>query len=146
MPHGSGLGYRECESGLAGAWRGGLVAISPDVVEYVRTLVRDDHEANDQIEVRFGDGKWGEAVASFMSAVFFYAMDLRFQGKCDDRSILAFVAELRSQTRNSRWTQRWQNGSLLPPSTMARACRNPRGAWRNSDSRRVQSPIGSQPV
>ncbi|GAB2934032.1 hypothetical protein GCM10027280_22370 [Micromonospora polyrhachis] len=73
------------------------MAISPDVVEYVRTLVRDDHEANDQIEVRFGDGKWGEAVASFMSAVFFYAMDLRFQGKCDDRSILAFVAELRSQ-------------------------------------------------
>ncbi|MGW0435574.1 hypothetical protein ACWDV4_23920 [Micromonospora sp. NPDC003197] len=63
----------------------------------MRTLVRDDYERNDQIEAQFGDDKWAEVLASFMSAVFFYAMDLRFDGKRDDKAIIAFVAEMRSE-------------------------------------------------
>ncbi|MBF9130203.1 hypothetical protein I0C86_14740 [Plantactinospora sp. S1510] len=69
--------------------------IRPQIVDYIRTFVRDDYTTNDQIEAQLNEDGW-DGFAPFLSAIFFYAIDLHFDGKRDDRAIRQFVAEMRS--------------------------------------------------
>lgn len=70
--------------------------INPDLTEYVRTLVRGDYVANDEIEARLDANGW-EGFPRFLAALFFVAVDRRF-GESGDRSdVIKFVGELRAQ-------------------------------------------------
>jgi hypothetical protein len=73
------------------------MTIHPDIVEYVRTFIRDEYTENDRIEERLAQTGLGEDFASFLSAVFFFAVDRRFDGTNDRAAIIRFVADLRAQ-------------------------------------------------
>jgi hypothetical protein len=76
-----------------------MTAVKPDFVEYVRTMVRGDHEANDQIEARLDEQGW-DGFPRFMSALFFLAIDRRFGSKIDKAKVITFVAEMRADVAN----------------------------------------------
>jgi hypothetical protein len=75
--------------------------IRPVLIDFVRTFVRNDFEAGDRIEQQLAEEGWGKEWASFLSAVFFYAVDLHFDGKRDDAAMIRFVAEMRADTAGS---------------------------------------------
>lgn len=76
------------------------MAIKPLIVDYIRTFVRDDHEANDRIEAQLNKEGW-DGLYAFVSAAFFYAIDLHFDGKRDDRAVRRFVADMRTENPES---------------------------------------------
>lgn len=71
------------------------MATRPEIIEYIRTLVKGEHEANDRIEAQLNDQGW-EGYGTFLNAVFFYAIDRRFAGIRNDNAIIRFVAEMRT--------------------------------------------------
>jgi hypothetical protein len=72
------------------------MATSQDYAEYIRTLIRDDIEANDQIEARLDREGWGDGFAKFIASLFFLAVDRRFGEKLDRSQIIRFVADMRA--------------------------------------------------
>ncbi len=70
-----------------------------DVIEFVRTLINGDFEANDRYEKKLDEEGW-EEWPKFLSALFFIAVDRRFNGQYDEAQAIRFVAELRAEARD----------------------------------------------
>ena len=77
------------------------MAVRPALIEFVRAFVRKDFEAGNRIQQQLDEEGWGKEWASFLGAVFFYAVDLHFDGKRDDAAMIRFVAEMRADTAGS---------------------------------------------
>jgi hypothetical protein len=60
---------------------------SPEMVEYIRTMVRGDHEANDRIEARLDEIGWDG---------FYFAVNQRFNERTSQGEIMRFVADMRA--------------------------------------------------
>ncbi|GAA3725479.1 hypothetical protein GCM10022225_02970 [Plantactinospora mayteni] len=73
------------------------MAIKSDVVEFARTLIRGDFEANDRYEEKLDAEGW-DGWPRFLSALFFLAVERRFQGGYDEAAVIHFVADLRAET------------------------------------------------
>ncbi|MEO3923776.1 hypothetical protein ABGB07_07935 [Micromonosporaceae bacterium B7E4] len=73
------------------------MTVKPELIEYIRTFVRDDVEVNDRLEEQLDRDGW-ENYALFLNAVFFLAIDLYFDGRRDDGAAIQFVADMRAQT------------------------------------------------
>lgn len=66
-----------------------------DAVEFIRTLVRGDFEANNRYEQRLNEQSW-IGFPRFLSTVFFLAVERRFSGPSEEGNIIKFVADLRA--------------------------------------------------
>ncbi|MEE6261525.1 hypothetical protein [Plantactinospora sonchi] len=73
------------------------MTIKSDVVEFAHTLIRGDFEANDRYEAKLDAEGW-DGWPSFLSALFFLAVERRFQGRYDEAEVIRFVADLRAET------------------------------------------------
>lgn len=71
------------------------MSIRPELVAYIRTLVRGEHDENDRVEAQLDAQGW-HGYGEFLHAVFFCAIDRRFAGIRNDRAIIRFVAEMRT--------------------------------------------------
>jgi hypothetical protein len=76
--------------------KGDLMNISADMVDYIRTMVSGEHEANDAIEARLDEDGWGD-FATLLGAVFFLAVDRRFGEGADRGVVMKFVSKMRSE-------------------------------------------------
>lgn len=72
------------------------MATRGDIVEFARTLIRGDFEANDRYERALDEDGW-DGWPSFLSALFFLAVDRRFKGTYDEAQVIRFVADLRAE-------------------------------------------------
>ncbi|MFV2021515.1 hypothetical protein [Micromonospora sp. LOL_023] len=70
--------------------------IKREIVEYIRTFVRDDCEANDRVERVLDREGWGGRFASFLAAVFLYAINRRFGSRWNQSEVIHFVADMRA--------------------------------------------------
>ncbi|MFC6015281.1 hypothetical protein ACFP2T_03605 [Plantactinospora solaniradicis] len=68
--------------------------IKPAMVEYIRTMVQGDYEANDRIEAELDADGWDD-FPKLLGAVFFLAVDRRFDEDASAADIVRFVAEMR---------------------------------------------------
>jgi hypothetical protein len=68
--------------------------MNPELPDFIRTLVRGDHELNDQIEERLDRDGW-DGFPRFLAALFFAAVDLKFSENTIPSEIIRFVAALR---------------------------------------------------
>jgi hypothetical protein len=68
---------------------------SPEMVEYIRTMVRGDHEANDRIEARLDEIGW-DGFPALLGAVFYFAVNQRFNERTSPGEIMRFVADMRA--------------------------------------------------
>jgi hypothetical protein len=71
------------------------MTVKGDVVEFARTLIRGDFEANDRYEQKLDAEGW-DGWPPFLSALFFLAVERRFQGGYDKAEVIRFVADLRA--------------------------------------------------
>jgi 3-methyladenine DNA glycosylase/8-oxoguanine DNA glycosylase len=71
------------------------VTVKPEFVEYIRTMVRGEHEANDEIEAELDETGW-DGFPRFLASVFFLAVDRRFSKDTPPGEIIKFVADLRA--------------------------------------------------
>jgi hypothetical protein len=69
--------------------------ISSDMVEYVRTMVQGDHEANSRFEAKIDEAGW-DNFPKLLGAVFFFAVDHQFGGEATSADVMRFVAEMRA--------------------------------------------------
>jgi hypothetical protein len=70
------------------------VTVKPEFVDYLRTMIRGDHTANDRVEAVLDEQGW-DGFPRFMSALFFLAVDRRFGSVAQTPEIIKFVADLR---------------------------------------------------
>lgn len=70
------------------------MTMKPEFGEYIRTLIRGDNAENDRIEAQLDQEGWDD-FAKFQAALFFLAVDRRFQGKVDEPRIIQFVSSIR---------------------------------------------------
>ncbi|WJK42222.1 hypothetical protein O7608_07495 [Solwaraspora sp. WMMA2056] len=70
--------------------------IKPEIVDYIRTFVRDEYDENDRIERILDEQGWGDGFASYLAAVFYFVIDRRFGGIWDQGSVIQFVADMRA--------------------------------------------------
>ncbi|WP_422737171.1 hypothetical protein ACN263_27685 [Micromonospora sp. WMMD729] len=70
--------------------------IKPDLIEYVRTMIRSDYAANESIGARLDAEGW-DGFPRFLAALFFVAVDRRFGETADRVGVIKFVADLRAQ-------------------------------------------------
>ncbi|MET8256926.1 hypothetical protein [Micromonospora sp. NPDC005205] len=70
---------------------------SPEMVDYIRTMIRGDHEANDRIEARLDELGW-DNFPTLLGAVFYFAVNRRFDERTTPGEIMRFVAEMRAST------------------------------------------------
>ena len=92
------------------------MAIRPDMVAYIRTMVRGEHAANDEIEARLDLEGW-EGFSTLLGAVFYFAVNRRFPGGASQDEIIRFVSEMRSTTiggPRDRPEQRGEVGQRRP--------------------------------
>ncbi len=75
------------------------MTIKSELVEYVRTLVRDDHEANIRYEEKLDEEGW-DGWPAFLGALFFLTLQRRFSGGYDETEAIRLVADLRARTSN----------------------------------------------
>jgi len=75
------------------------MTIRPELPEYIRTLVRGEHEANDQLEAQL-DGTGWEGFPRFLAALFFISVDRRFGEVGTPADVIKFVAGLRTDLSN----------------------------------------------
>ncbi|WP_233558733.1 hypothetical protein [Micromonospora radicis] len=68
---------------------------SPEMVDYIRTMVRGDHEANDRIEARLDEIGW-DGFPTLLGAVFYFAVNRRFDERTSPGEIMRFVADIRA--------------------------------------------------
>jgi hypothetical protein len=71
------------------------MAINPDMVDYIRTMVKGDHAANDRVEARLDAQGWGD-FSTLLGAVFYFAVNRRFPQGANAGDIMLFVAEMRA--------------------------------------------------
>ncbi|WP_327032538.1 hypothetical protein [Micromonospora ureilytica] len=71
---------------------------SPEMVDYIRTMVRSDHEANDRIEARLDQIGW-DGFPTLLGAVFYFAVNRRFDERTPRGAIMRFVADMRAATQ-----------------------------------------------
>ncbi|WP_434740411.1 hypothetical protein [Micromonospora sp. SH-82] len=71
--------------------------ITPDQISYILTMVEGDHAANDEIEARLDRDGW-DGFDVLLGAVFYLAVNRRFQRGADTGEIIRFVADMRSTT------------------------------------------------
>ncbi|MEV7989046.1 hypothetical protein [Micromonospora sp. NPDC085948] len=69
--------------------------IKAELPEYIRTMVRGDHAANDAVEARLDADGW-DGLPRFLAAVFFLAVDRRFGQTAGRSEVIAFVGDLRA--------------------------------------------------
>ncbi|MET8041781.1 hypothetical protein ABZU25_13065 [Micromonospora sp. NPDC005215] len=69
--------------------------IKPELPEYIRTMVRGDHAANDAVEARLDAEGW-DGLPRFLAAVFFLAVDRRFGEAAGRADVITFVGDLRA--------------------------------------------------
>ncbi|MFY1702645.1 hypothetical protein ACN28G_13015 [Micromonospora sp. WMMA1923] len=69
--------------------------IRPEFPDYIRTLVRGEHAANDAIEARLQAEGW-DGFPKFLAMAFFLAVDLRFGENAEWSDVIKFVADLRT--------------------------------------------------
>ncbi|MEV4497091.1 hypothetical protein AB0J84_15490 [Micromonospora arborensis] len=67
------------------------------MVAYIRTMVRGEHAANDEIEARLDNAGW-DGFSTLLGAVFYFAVNRRFPGGASQDEIIRFVSEMRSTT------------------------------------------------
>ncbi|RIV40636.1 hypothetical protein D2L64_03165 [Micromonospora radicis] len=65
------------------------------MVDYIRTMVRGDHEANDRIEARLDEIGW-DGFPTLLGAVFYFAVNRRFDERTSPGEIMRFVADIRA--------------------------------------------------
>ncbi|MEO3769911.1 hypothetical protein [Micromonospora sp. B9E7] len=68
---------------------------SPEMVDYIRTMVRGDHEANDRVEARLDQLGW-DGFPTLLGAVFYFAVNRRFDEQTSPGEIMRFVADIRA--------------------------------------------------
>jgi hypothetical protein len=73
--------------------------VGPELPAYIRTLVRGDREANDQLEAKLDASGWN-GFPRFLAALFFLAVDRRFGETGSHADVIKFVAELRADLTN----------------------------------------------
>ncbi len=71
------------------------MAIKPELIEYIRSLVRGDREANDRAEEVLNAEGWDE-FPRFINTLFFIAVERRFTAESDPAEIIALVASIRA--------------------------------------------------
>ncbi|MEV4630431.1 hypothetical protein AB0J90_29625 [Micromonospora sp. NPDC049523] len=69
--------------------------IKPEMVEYIRTMVKGDHEANDRIEAELDAQGW-DNFPTLLGAVFYFSVNRRLSPKATAGEIMLFVAEMRA--------------------------------------------------
>ncbi len=74
-----------------------------DLVEFVRTLICGDLEANDRYEQKLDEEGW-DGWPQFLAALFAIAINRRFGGHYDEAQVIRFAAELRIEARYSSLT------------------------------------------
>ena len=74
--------------------------IKDDVVQFARTLVRGDFEANDRLEKKLDQEGW-DGWPQFLGALFFLAIGRQFKDRYDEGAVIRFVAELRANNAQS---------------------------------------------
>ncbi|MGC4867257.1 hypothetical protein ACLQ3B_17710 [Micromonospora sp. DT53] len=65
------------------------------MVDYIRTMVRGDHEANDRVEARLDQLGW-DGFPTLLGAVFYFAVNRRFNERTPPGEIMRFVADIRA--------------------------------------------------
>ncbi|WP_435204499.1 hypothetical protein [Micromonospora sp. bgisy143] len=70
---------------------------SPEMVDYIRTMIRGDHEANDRAEARLDELGW-DGFPTLLGAVFYFAVNRRFDEQTAPGEIVRFVADMRAST------------------------------------------------
>ncbi|SCF30994.1 hypothetical protein [Micromonospora chokoriensis] len=70
---------------------------SPEMVDYIRTMIRGDHAANDRVEARLDELGW-EGFPTLLGAVFYFAVNRRFDERTTPGEIMRFVADMRAST------------------------------------------------
>ncbi|MFG1913732.1 hypothetical protein [Micromonospora sp. NPDC048898] len=68
---------------------------SPEMVDYIRTMVRGDHEANDRVETRLDQLGW-DGFPTLLGAVFYFAVNRRFDERTSPGEVMRFVADIRA--------------------------------------------------
>ncbi|MFI7660904.1 hypothetical protein ACIBTW_18685 [Micromonospora parva] len=68
---------------------------SPEMVDYIRTMIRGDHEANDRVEARLDELGW-DGFPTLLGAVFYFAVNRRFDEQTAPGEIVRFVADMRA--------------------------------------------------
>ncbi|WP_243706488.1 MULTISPECIES: hypothetical protein [unclassified Micromonospora] len=69
--------------------------INPDLLDYVRTMIRGDYAANDVVEARLDADGW-DGFPRFLAALFFVAVDRRFGTAAGPPEVIKFVGDLRA--------------------------------------------------
>lgn len=83
-------------SGTDDERKSATMAISSALPEYIRSLVRGDTGANNQVEATLDAEGW-EGFPRYLAAVFFLAVDRRFpEDTASSADVITFVAELRA--------------------------------------------------
>lgn len=70
-------------------------SVRPELLEYVRALVRGDTETYDRLQAQLENEGW-PGFPRFLAALFFIAVDRRFGTNVDLPQIIRFVAEMRA--------------------------------------------------
>ncbi len=94
------------------------MTISPDMVAYIRTMVKGEHAENDRIEARLDDQGW-DGFGTLLGAVFYFAVNHRFPHGASPDEVIRFVSEMRSTTAggpetDATSTERLINAALDP--------------------------------
>ncbi|MEU1585344.1 hypothetical protein [Micromonospora sp. NPDC005710] len=71
--------------------------INPEMVDYIRTMVKGDHDSNDRIEARLDELGWG-GFPTLLGAVFYFAVNRHFNAATTPGEIMRFVAEMRASS------------------------------------------------
>lgn len=93
--------------------------IKPEMVDYIRTMVKGDHEANDRIEAELDAQGW-DNFPTLLGAVFYFAVNRRLTEDATPGEIMLLVAEMRAAA---------PSGSRIDPTdaeTLIKAALDPR--------------------
>ncbi|GAB3808848.1 hypothetical protein [Micromonospora zhanjiangensis] len=72
------------------------MTITPEMVAYLRTMVKGHHVENDRVEERLDANDWND-FPRFLAALFFLAVDRRFGEDASRADVIQFVAEMRAE-------------------------------------------------
>ncbi|WP_233604357.1 hypothetical protein [Micromonospora sp. HM5-17] len=70
--------------------------IKPEMVDYLRTMIKGDLDANSRIEAQLDEKGWDD-FPKLLGAVFFLAVDRQFGDDASAAEIVQFVAEMRAK-------------------------------------------------